>query len=540
MNRLKKYISDIENGKIKHCSHIANAVKRFKGDLKRDEFDFRPDRVNRVLEFFSSLKHFEGRHSGKHFDLVPWQVFIIANLYGFYWKDTDLRRFQTAYIEVGRKNGKTAFASGLGLYHLMADGEDAAQVLIAANSKEQAHICYNMTSKFCKGFDPAGEYLRRYRSDIIFDETNSMLKVLASDSDKLDGFNCSFGIVDEYHSAPDSKVRDVIRSSMAMRENPLLLTITTAGFDKALPCFALRTVCTEVIAGIKEDDSLFSVIYTLDEEDDWQDPTNWIKSNPNLGVTVNSNFIEKQVVQARNNPSDEVGIKTKNLNIWCDTSQTWIPDEYLLKATGKVALSAFQGEECYIGVDLGSTQDMTAVSYEFFKDGKKYFILKYYLPFESLKTAPNRETYKQWNRSGHLTITPGNVTDYDYITKDIIEASNTVSIYKIFYDKWNSVQWSITCTEIGLPLEPYSQSIGNFNAPTKELERSILCGDVVIDDNPITRFCFRNVVMRSDYNGNMKPDKSKATQKIDGVIAMIQSDAACVARNEGVYTGNIY
>jgi len=540
LDSLKEYISDIESGAIPSCSHVRNAIKRFQKDQDDQRFDYRPERVDQVLEFFSSLKHFEGRHSGHHFDLKPWQVFIIANIYGFFWAGTEQRRFQTAYLELGRKNGKTAFASGLGLYHLMADGEDAAQVLIAANSKEQAHICYNMTSKFCKGFDPPGEYLRRYRSDIIFDETNSMLKVLASDSDKLDGFNCSFGIVDEYHSAPDSRVRDVIRSSMAMRQNPLLLTITTAGFNKALPCYALRTVCSEVIAGVKEDDSLFSVIYTLDEEDDWQEPKNWIKANPNLGVTVNSNFIEKQVVQARNNPSDEVGIKTKNLNIWCDTEQVWIPDEYILKATGKLEFSAFKSEECFIGVDLGSTQDMTAVSYEFFKEGKKYFILKYYLPFESLNTAANREMYKQWHRMGWLTITPGNVTDYDYITKDIIEVSKVCSIFKIHYDKWNANQWAITCTEIGLPLEPFSQSIGNFNAPTKELERSILCGDAIFDDNPITRFCFRNVVMRSDYNGNMKPDKSKATQKIDGVIAMIQSDAACVIRNENAYTGNIY
>ena len=216
MDRLYKYISDIENGKILSCEHIKNAVKRFKKDILRTDLEFCTGSVQVVLNFFSALKHFEGKHSGKHFDLEPWQVFAIANIYGFYWAGTKQRRFQTAYIEVARKNGKTAFASGLGLYHLIADGEDAAQVLIAANSREQAHICYNMTSTFCKGFDPVGNYLRRMRSDILFDRTNSKLKVLAADSDKLDGFNCSFGIVDEYHSAPDSKVRDVIRSSMAM------------------------------------------------------------------------------------------------------------------------------------------------------------------------------------------------------------------------------------------------------------------------------------------------------------------------------------
>ena len=513
---------------------------RFQKDCERDDLDFREDKVQQILTFISQLKHFTGKHSGKHFRLEAWQLFIIANIYGFYWAGTEQRRFQTVYIEVGRKNGKTALAAALALYHLIGDGEDAAQILLVANSKEQAHICYDFTQRFCKGFDPQGVYLRRYRADILFDQTNSKLKVLASDSDKLDGFNCSFGIVDEYHSAPDSRVRDVIRSSMAMRVNPLLLTITTAGFDKTLPCYDLRTVCTEVIAGIKEDDSLFSIIFSLDEEDDWTDEKNWIKANPNLGITVNSDFIKKQVIQAKNNPSDEVGIKTKNLNIWCDSVQVWIPDDYIIKASQKLTFEEFRSEEVYIGVDLSSTQDMTAVAYCFFKDNKKYFIIKYYIPAESLKTRADKEVYKQWVRDGHLILTPGNVTDYGYITKDIIEASKIVSIYKIYYDRWNSTQWAVDCTEIGLPLEPFSQSIGNFNAPTKELERGLLSGDVVLDDNPITRYCFRNVEIRSDYNGNCKPNKGIAGKKIDGVIAAIQAGALCTVRNEGVFTGSIY
>jgi phage terminase large subunit-like protein len=327
---------------------------------------------------------------------------------------------------------------------------------------------------------------------------------------------------------------------MAMRVNPLLLTITTAGFDKTKPCFDLRTVCTEVIGGMKQDDSLFSVIYSLDEQDDWADEKNWIKANPNIEVTVNASFIQKQVIQAKNNPSDEVGIKTKNLNVWCDTGQVWIPDDYIISATRQLKFADFQSEECYIGVDLASTQDFTAVSYEFYRDNKKYFILKYYLPAESLKTSESKELYKDWQRRGHLIITPGNVTDYNYITRDIIEATKIVSVYKIYYDKYNATQWAIDCTEIGLPIEPMSQSIGNFNGPTKELERSILSGDAYIDDNPITRFCFRNVEIRSDYNGNIKPNKGIAKKKIDGVIAMIQADAACMLRNELIYTGSIY
>ena len=389
-------------------------------------------------------------------------------------------------------------------------------------------------------FDPTGKYLKRYRADILFDKTDSRLKVLAADSDKLDGFNCSFGIVDEYHSAPDSRVRDVIRSSMAMRVNPLLLTITTAGFDKSLPCYDLRTVCTEVIAGMKEDDSMFSVIYTLDEEDNWTDPVNWSKANPNLGITVNESFINKQVLQAKNNPSDEVGIKTKNLNIWCDTAQVWIPDDYIIRSTKQLDFKEFYGEEAYVGVDLASTQDFTAVSYCFFREGVKHFINRYYLPQDSLKTRPDKELYKDWARRGYLTLTPGNVTDYDYITRDIIDVSKNCTIFNIYYDKYNANQWAINCTEIGLPLEPFSQSIGNFNSPTREMERALMKGDVVIDDNPITRYCFRNVELRADFNGNVKPNKGVAAKKIDGVIAMIQALQLCIQRNENVYTGKIY
>lgn len=540
MEELKKYISDIETGKIPSCIHTKNAIKRFQKDLERPDLDFREDRVQQVISFISQLKHFAGHHSGKPFILQPWQVFIIANIYGFYWKETNQRRFLIAYLEMARKNGKTALSSALGLYHLMADGEDAAQVLLAANSKEQAHICYDMTSRFCKGFDPREDYLRRYRSDILFDENNSMLKVLAADSDKLDGFNCSFGIVDEYHSARTSNVRDVIRSSQAMRINPLLLTITTAGFDKSLPCYELHKVCTEVIAGLKEDDSMFSIIYSLDEEDNWMNPENWIKANPNLGITVNESFIRKQIIQAKNNPSDEVGIKTKNLNIWCDTFETWIPDDYILRSTKRLRFEDFTGQEVYIGVDLASTQDFTAVSYLFYKENIKYFIIKYYLPHESLSTRADKELYKEWARRKFLIITPGNVTDYNYITRDIIDVSKICSIFRIYYDKYNATQWAINATEIGLPLEPYSQTIGNFNAPTRELERAILSGECVFDDNPITRFCFCNVELRTDYNGNVKPNKGIRAKKIDGVIAAIQSMQICIVRNENVYTGQIY
>jgi phage terminase large subunit-like protein len=493
-------------------------------DLERDDLVFMHDRVELAVSFIAALRHFTGRHAGKPFVLSEWQEFIVANIVGFYWKTTRLRRFTSSYIEVSRKNGKTALASAMCLLFLIADGEDGAEVLLSANSKEQAKIAFDMCRKFVEGLDPKGEYFRSYRDSIFFDKTNSKLKVLASDDKKLDGFNASFGLIDEYHSAPNTLVRDVIKSSMGMRENPHLCTITTAGFDKSLPCYALRTMGVELLNGVKQDDSIFIAIFSMDEEDDWQEPANWHKSNPNLGITVTEKYIFEQVKQAKNNPSDEVGVRTKTLNQWCSSAMTWIPDEYILRSTARVDFSAFAEDNvCYAGVDLGATSDLTAVSFLVVENEIYYFRTHYYLPEAALTEKADREFYKFWRRTGDLTVTPGNVTDYDYIQNDIMKVAEVIPVANIVYDSYNATQWAINCTNAGLPMTPYSQTMGNFNRPTKELERIVLSRKAVFDNNMITRECFRNVVLKSDHNGNVKPVKSVDKKKIDGCIAIIQA-----------------
>ncbi len=286
-----RYAENIISGKIISGDTIKLACKRFLNDLKRNDLVFKEDVVDRAIAFISTLKHFTGKHSGTNFILQDWQQFIVANIVGFYWKETNTRRFTSSYIEVSRKQGKTALASALCLYYLIADGEDGAEVLLAANSKEQAKIAFDMCSKFVKGLDIKGKYFTPYRADILFSATNSKLKVLAADDSKLDGFNASFGLLDEYHAAKNSRVRDVIKSSMGMRENPHLCTITTAGFDKTLPCYQLRSVAIEVLNELKQDDEMFIAIYSLDVGDDWREPNNWVKCSPNLNITVTNKYI---------------------------------------------------------------------------------------------------------------------------------------------------------------------------------------------------------------------------------------------------------
>ena len=517
------YVEDVLNGKIVVGELIKLACQRFKDDLQREDIYFNESVVDKAINFIGTLKHFMGKSSGKHFKLENWQQFIIANIVGWYWKDGNTRRFTSSYIEVSRKNGKTALAAALCLYYLIADGEDGAEVDLAANSKEQAKIAFEFCSSFSKQLDPKGKYLKPYRDNVQFALNNSKLKVFAADDSKLDGFNASFGLIDEYHAAKNSKVRDVIKSSMGMRNNPHLCTITTAGFDKTLPCYKLRSTSIEILNKLKTDDSMFIAIYSLDDKDNWTDKDNWVKCTPNLNVTVTSKYIKEQVQSAINNPSEEVGVKTKTLNLWCDVADVWLPENYIVKASKDIHLEDFRDCECYIGVDLSATSDLTAVSYLIEKDNIYYFKTDYYLPESALVDKPDRETYKLWKQQGLITITAGNVTDYDYITNDIVAASNILNIQKIGYDKWNATQWAIHATEIGLPLEEYPQTMGNFNRPTKELERLILSGNTVIDNNEITRWCFRNVELKSDYNGNVKPNKGIKSKKIDGVIAIIQA-----------------
>lgn len=521
-NKYTEYAIDVQEGKITACKYVKQATKRYLDYFDNPKYEFRASECDKVINFFSKLKHFTGKHNGKPFILLPYQVWIVCSIFGFYYKDSQRRVVNYVYVELARKNGKTAFMAGLLLYILVASGESGAECEMVANSAKQAGICFDMASNFLGGLDKKGKYFKRYRSSIKFDKMKALLQVLSTDTSSLDGYNSSAFLLDEAHEQRDSKLWDVLCSSQGMRENPLGLIITTAGFNKFGFCYQYRNTCLEILSGLKENDSQFAAIYTLDEEDDWQDPETWIKANPSLGVTVRNEYLEQQVQNAKNNPSLEVGIKTKNFNVWCDTAETWIPNDTLLDSSRVLDLSEFSGNFGFIGVDLAAVSDLTAVSLLVPKDGLFYFKTYYYLPQTTLLESPNSELYKDWKHKGLITITAGNVTDYDYITRDILRISQNISINTIGYDSWNATQWAIDATSKGLPLEPYSQSIGNFNKPTKEFERLVKSGKVIIDNNEITRYCFSNVVLKYDFNDNCKPVKGGSDlQKIDGVIAIL-------------------
>lgn len=517
------YAKQVLNGEIIASVYVKLACERFMSWFDNPEFEFKTKKVDKVVSFISKLKHYTGKSNGKPFILTDWQYFIVENIYGWYYKGTNKRVIKNVYIEVGRKSGKTTLLSAIALYAMIADGENGSEVDCVANTKQQAKILFDTASNLADSIDSKHKYIKPYRDKIKFAATKSHIQVLSSDASTLDGFNAYLFVEDELHAAKDSKLYDVLKSSQGMRNNPLAICITSAGFDKFGFCYQMRKTCIEVLFGKKQDISQFSAIYSIDEDDDWQDPKVWKKSNPNLGITVTEEYLQDQVTQAKNNPSLEIGVRTKNFGEWVSTKDIWISDDLLLKNSQSVDLDNFSNETAYVGVDLAAVSDLTAVSIMIPKDGKVYFKNHYYLPFSALSNNSNSELYKEWKIKGLLTITEGNVTDYDYILRDLLKANQKVFIGKVAYDSYNATQWAIDATSEGLPLEPFSQSLGNFNRPTKELERLIRSDKVVIDDNEITRYCFSNVVLKQDYCENVKPTKATNQNKIDGVIAMIQA-----------------
>ena len=516
-----EYAEDVISGKIKACKYVKQACQRFISWF--DKYEFRSEKADAVVNFIYNLKHSVGKHNGQNFELLDFQKWIVYSIFGFYYPNTDKRVVNYVYLELARKNGKSAFIAAICLYLLIADGENGSEVEMVANSAKQAKICFTMSSNYLSSIDKKGKYFKRYRDSIKFDKTKSILQILSSDASGNDGYNSYCFVLDECHEQPDSRLWDVMCSSQGMRENSLGIIITTAGFNLFGFCYGYRKVCSEILSGLKEDDSQFIAIYTLDEDDDWEDKENWIKANPSLGQTVSESYLEQQIKKAKNNPSLEVGIRTKNFNQWVSSSDIWISNDLLLESSKKINLEDYKDLTAYVGVDLAAVSDLTAVSLMIPIDGKFYFWTKYYLPQSALFDNSNSELYKDWKRKGYLTITDGNVTDYDYLLSDILKMNNIVYIDKIAYDAYNATQWAINATAQGLPLEPYSQALWNFNKPTKELERLIKSGKVVIDDNPITRWCFSNVVLKYDHNENVKPTKGESQQKIDGVISMIES-----------------
>jgi len=528
------YAKDVISGKTVACEAIILACKRFLSWFDRDDIYFDYSDVDYKIAFIHKLKHSTGQHNGQPFDLLPWQQFCLANIFGWKYNDTGFRVTRNVFIMIARKAGKTAFAAAIAICCALIDNEPGAEIELVANSAAQAAIGFNHVSNFCGSIDPKKKFLKSYRNRIEIPNTKSTIQVLCSESMRLDGYNASCFILDEFHAAKTWQLYNVMRSSQGMRRQPLSIVITTAGFlvGDDYPCFQYRKTCKEILRGLKQDDTQFSAIYELDDTDDWTDESVWNKCAPSLGQTVFKSELQSEVNRAKNNNALQNDIKTKNFNMFCMSQFTWIEQDYLQRISKHVPIEIYSNQMVYMGVDLSATSDLTAFSImvppdpdrEFYPD-KFIFKSFVYIPKEALLKSTNADIYEQWYKTNVVDITSGNVVDYDYILMQQKKIDSICALQGIYYDSWNATQWAINATNEGLPLSPYSQSIGNFNKPTKLLEMLIKSGKVIIDDNPCIRWAFNNCELKFDFNENCKPIKANGNRnnKIDPVIAMLEA-----------------
>jgi len=519
-----QYIADVRSGKVKASVYIKQMVERTEAMKNRPDLYFDEDAVKECFEFISSIKHFAGKSAGRHFELTPWEKWVVGSIIGIKHRDTGFRVCRECFIMVARKNGKTSLIAALSLYMLIADGEASPSIGCVATTREQARLLFETAQQFGKSLDPRGQHLKQYRNYMKFAPNNGEFKVFSSDSSNLDGLSLSMAVCDETHAYKDNLLYSVLKSSMGFRQQPLLVQITTAGFLlEGYPCYETYKVSVEILAGVKEQDEFFPFLYVLDAEDDWTDEEVWVKCNPCIDETITKEYLRDQVKAAQNDSTQEVPIKTKNFNLWMQSSLQWISQEIIAsQMKTNVDINDYRGYTCYLAVDLSSVGDFTALSCMIPYDDKFVFKTWCFLPEESYKEHQNKVLYQRFVEEGSLILTQGNVCDFDFIIHKIGEINQVLNIEGIYYDSWNSSFFTIKCTELGYPMFPVSQAVGSFNAPTKEFERWAREGKLILDRSSNILWQFGCVSLKMDHNGNVKPSKDTYKgKKIDGVIAML-------------------
>ena len=526
LHTAEEYAQQVISGEVLVCEYVRLAVERYYNDLDvalDRGWHFDRKAASRAINFIQKLKHTKGVWAGQRFKLEPWQQFIIWNIFG--WMNADgTRRFRYAYIEISRKNGKTMLSASTGLLMLFADGESRPEVYSAATVKDQAKLCFSDAVAIVKATD-LKNYLTPYRNSITYELKGGTMKRLSSDYGTHDCLSPSCAIIDEFHAHKDSGMFDVLKSAFGARRQPLMFIITTAGFNKAGVCYAYRDNVIKVLRGVNIDDSLFGIIYTQDSKEEWEDPKMWIKSNPNLGVSVSAEYLADQVKDAKNRPEAVRNVLTKNFNLWVDAERTWILDEKWMQCVGTTPLESLRGGECWGGLDLSNVSDITAFVLLFHENDKFQIVPLFWIPEEKMQEKIRKENinYDRWVSEGYVKVTSGNVIDYDFVKADILCTLAEYNLRSAAYDRWNSSQTIIDLQNEGMECNPFGQGYGSMSAPTKEFEKLVLTERIEHFGNPVLRWMLSSTVVMTDPAGNIKPDKAKSAQKIDGIVAAIMA-----------------
>ena len=540
INKAHKYARDVVAGKIPACLYIVQACKRQLDDIKNEKnasFPYRwdADAAEKVCRFAELMPHVKGKWAGSLIVLEPWQCFAFCVLFGWVKKTDGKRRFREIYWEIPRKNSKSTLGSISGNYMFSADGEPGAEVFSGATSLDQAMEVFRPAWMMTKKTPP---YVSKFGIELGGTDKNpgniySMLtgsRFEAIIGKPGDGASVHCGIVDEYHEHVNDHLYDCFATGMGSREQPLLAVITTAGTNTASPCFHRRRQAIKVLSGEIIDNQLFPLIYTIDVDDDWTDFSVWKKANPNFGVSVFEDYLKRQYSTALRDARKQNILKCKHLNVWSNAGEAFFNMvEFEKCSDSTLNINDFYGEPAFIGLDLAAKKDLASLMVIFKKNSDYYLFSRYYLPEEETK-GEDKAHYAGWAHDGYITTTPGNRIDYEVIKTDLFDLAKIYDVSgmdrgggEICNDPWNAQQLVSELENEGITVTEISQTVNMLSEPMKELDAIISAGNFRHDGNPVTYWCFSNVMARKDKKDNVFPFKEGDENKIDGAVAAIMA-----------------
>jgi len=497
---------------------------------------FDKDASHKAISFIETfITHTKGELTGKPFLLEDWQKEIVGDIFGWKNKDTGFRKYRTVFIEVPRKNGKTTLCAAIGIYMLFADNERGAEIYAAAGDRNQAGIVFEIAKSMILQNPELEQRGKVFRNSITNQSKGNFFQAISSDSKTKHGFNANCIIFDELHTQPNRDLWDTLTTSTGARREPLTIAITTAGYDRQSICYEVYSYAKKVKDGSIKDDSFYTVIYEADNEDDITSEEVWKKANPNYGVSLRKDYLKRESQRAVDLPSYQNTFKRLMLNIWTESQTKWIGHNEWMECYQDFDYSILENRECWGGLDLASTRDLSAFVLLFNVDGKFIMLPFIFIPEENAKKRSDRDgvNYMEWLRDGHIFGTAGDVQDYNFIRAKINDLSKKYRIQSIAYDRWGASQLVIDLQNDGATLDPFGQGFVSMNMPTKDLEIQIIGKNIIHDNNPCLNWCLSNVAIQEDPAGNIKPNKAKSTDRIDPIVALIMALGEYYSEDDG-------
>ena len=531
------YALQVVSGKTLACTYIKMSCNRYLDDLKngpKKGFHFNAEYAVHAINFCHRfIRHSVGEWIGQPFVLEPWQQFQLWNLFGFRWKSADgPRRFRTSYTEIPRKNGKTTLSAFINLYCTFAENEAKAEGYFAATKREQASIGFEESKRMIRQSPELRKHLKILTGSIVRHGIDQSIKALSADKDSMDGLNLHCGVIDELHAHKTDEVVNVLRTATGSRRQPLIYEITTAGTNLQGVCFDHRKYSIQILEGKLQDERWFSMIYTLDQDDDWQNPDVWIKANPNLGISKKPEYLKTMVTEAINKPATQSSIKRLDFNLWEGVKERWLPEQIWLKnkmealPTDQDLVEHF---ESVAGLDVAAVRDFNALAMLFWNEDDLFAKSQFWVPAEMIDERVKKYNigFDQWVMNGWIRQTTGNVADTNFILDEVHAYHLKYKFNQVAFDKAMAYHGLMQgLMERGIEGLEHPQSIMYMSEPTKEIERLLISKELKTDGSPVMDWMLGNVDLYVDPNANYKMNKGKSVDKIDGPVALAMAISA--------------